>query len=992
MKKKIIIIGIVILLLLGVSYAWINYYQEGTNKKVLGSNLYLYLNETSNNVLLQNVYPLSVSEAREETDNTISFSVEGKNTSSEDIFYEIKLAYGTEDDNLVRLNDKDLRFDLVEITEENNEEVETYLLEAASFSTINNRRIWVGTVDGNTSSEIVKNYKLRVWLSDDILISDTDPNRDYCATDNCVQGERAFKDHYASVKVAVYGDMVEKDLNSLYYAIKTDTNTTKFTSAHQDSIDNHGHQDIYYYTDDTNSNVLFNDTCWQIVRTTDTGGVKLLYNGEVENAKIFASSTTLTNSQDDIDIVSNTASYAFTYSDGWWTSGAVPNSGTGTIEFKVKEAGYYTIDYDLSTEVGGDYIYVYLDNVLIRQDSGILTDSIRLGDLTTNSVVKVTYKKNSSKKAGDDQIRFSTIKGTGDSYFIDTCDTKRSSGIGLVGAQTTSNLGGGTYKYGTTYTYTSSGFTLGGTITSVLWSDSTYESVLGKYTCANTSTSCTKLYYVQTYNSNTQAGVTSYTVGENRKYDEIGRGPFNEHYTSLSSIGYMYNNMYEYKTKNLIDTMLSTYTLKTSHKYSNSVNWNTSNNRYDLVSSATISSYANALNKYTAGNTSSYGASVRYIVAVSSSTGYYINLTNEGTHDLAYFNRAYVYGDSYVEENGQYRINNSQSFNRTDWYTIYSSVKNKYVCPGSSSLCNKEDLRYVTNTSTTTMTYFNIDVSYRFGHDVTYSNGTYTLTGTTQDVANYPITYAGNNAILKNTHYTCFNETGSNECGSEVYFVYWTDSGNIRYIELKDGKTKDDALYEMINYKGGNASKPDADINKYDSAIKQMIDHWYEHTSLTNKTNKLEDTIFCNDRTIYSNNLRSWDLSKTTHGTYTLYFVYTGGTGSSALTCTNVNDQFSTKNSKAKLTYPVGLLTEQERGLMMNTTGGSYISSGLAWWTSSPYALHGAYAYNRYVNSSGGTSSTYVYSALGVRPVLSISSDAIITGGTGTYDDPYVIE
>ncbi len=37
---------------------------------------------------------------------------------------------------------------------------------------------------------------------------------------------------------------------------------------------------IYYYRGDvTNNNVLFADFCWQIVRTTETGGIKLIYNG-----------------------------------------------------------------------------------------------------------------------------------------------------------------------------------------------------------------------------------------------------------------------------------------------------------------------------------------------------------------------------------------------------------------------------------------------------------------------------------------------------------------------------------------------------------------------------------------------------------------------------------------------------------------------------------------------------------------------------------------
>ena len=114
-KKKIIFLLIVLIGLIGVSYAWFNYYQEGTNKKVLSSNLYLYLDDDTNNVLLQNVYPLSIEEARARNDNTIDFSIEGLNTSSDNIHYEIRLVYGDEDNNLERLDDEDLVFDLIEI-------------------------------------------------------------------------------------------------------------------------------------------------------------------------------------------------------------------------------------------------------------------------------------------------------------------------------------------------------------------------------------------------------------------------------------------------------------------------------------------------------------------------------------------------------------------------------------------------------------------------------------------------------------------------------------------------------------------------------------------------------------------------------------------------------------------------------------------------------------------------------------------------------------
>lgn len=43
-----------------------------------------------------------------------------------------------------------------------------------------------------------------------------------------------------------------------------------------------GKYNIYYYRGDVKNNVVYRNYCWKIIRTTETAGTKLLYNGEVE--------------------------------------------------------------------------------------------------------------------------------------------------------------------------------------------------------------------------------------------------------------------------------------------------------------------------------------------------------------------------------------------------------------------------------------------------------------------------------------------------------------------------------------------------------------------------------------------------------------------------------------------------------------------------------------------------------------------------------------
>lgn len=81
--------------------------------------------------------------------------------------------------------------------------------------------------------------------------------------------------------------------NRLYDVLKNAYRNTsyaqKYSGTHQDSIDSSlSTKNIYYWyaSNSTNAdtiqnmnNVMFANMCWKIVRTTDTGGVKLVYNG-----------------------------------------------------------------------------------------------------------------------------------------------------------------------------------------------------------------------------------------------------------------------------------------------------------------------------------------------------------------------------------------------------------------------------------------------------------------------------------------------------------------------------------------------------------------------------------------------------------------------------------------------------------------------------------------------------------------------------------------
>ena len=189
----------------------------------------------------------------------------------------------------------------------------------------------------------------------------------------------------------------------------------------------------------------------------------------------------------------------------------------------------------------------------------------------------------------------------------------------------------------------------------------------------------------------------------------------------------------------------------------------------------------------------------------------------------------------------------------------------------------------------------------------------------------------------------------------------------------------------MLNGKTQGETE-DANINKYNSAIKGLLDNWYkQNIDNQNAIKGLIDTsaVYCNDRSS-SNNYGSWNKDAANLTTY-LYFKQ--NSTNMDLRCENITDRFAVGNEKANLEYPVGLLTEPERGLMNYT----YAKTGQIYWGASPVIFGDYNAYVRVVNTSGTTDSDRTYSSRVARPVVSLRPDAEIEEGEGTYESPYVV-
>lgn len=260
-----------------------------------------------------------------------------------------------------------------------------------------------------------------------------------------------------------------------------------------------------------------------------------------------------------------------------------------------------------------------------------------------------------------------------------------------------------------------------------------------------------------------------------------------------------------------------------------------------------------------------------------------------------------------------------------------------------------------------------------FGNSFSYENGVYTLvdTSTTLDATH---------------HYTCNKTTADGTC-STIRYYYYTSGSIYYYINIKDAKGVEEALNEM-------------QTNSVNSSIKTVIDNWYksDESKMTDYTDYLEDTIWCNDRRM-NTNTNGWNPNGGSLSEYLYYAPYGRArqTYQPSLTCLK-NDAFTVKETEignGNLDYPIALLTSDEimlAGGSSSNNSSYYLYTGQDYWSASPYYFDSKYAYSFLVNSSGYLYDLHVTVTFGVRPSVSLVQGIGTERGTGTVGDPYIIK
>ena len=340
------------------------------------------------------------------------------------------------------------------------------------------------------------------------------------------------------------------------------------------------------------------------------------------------------------------------------------------------------------------------------------------------------------------------------------------------------------------------------------------------------------------------------------------------------------------------------------------------------------------------------------------------------------FSGTKAYGDGATYASSKYTLTNATTLDVTS--SNISTLVGKYTCNSSSTTGTCSSLWYIVGYSGTTIYYYSLsggttdgttlaNKDYVFGSSFTYANDTYTLSDT---VTLNSDTFITNKSNVDTHHYTCLS---SGTTCSSVYYVYYISGGTPYYITLTGGKSVNDALNEMLYAD---------DVNTKDSTIKTYIDIWYE-SNLASYEDRLEDTVFCNDRSI--SNLNGWNPNGGSTSNALYFKNYNSVT---SLVCANETDSFSMSNVKAKLKHPIGLLSSPE--MRLASYGSShYFNNGQYVWLAAPdYFINVAFVGG--VNASGWDSGV-VYGSGGVRPSVSLKPKTYFSSGDGSFTNPFVI-
>ena len=461
--------------------------------------------------------------------------------------------------------------------------------------------------------------------------------------------------------------MVNAESKYLYDVLKNESESgglaREYTGEHYDSFTEEPSHKIYHWYAENDeegnqviekNNVIFANHCWQMIRTTDTGGVKLIYNGEVNENKCL----------DD----------------------RPSHVGYKTSEIQNMSGSYW---------YGDDFEFDSESNTFELKGTKI---ELIWNDSNKEKLVGKYTCKSQDKNGKCAELYFVTkYSDNQNAYIITLSSNIHYSQIGKLAFNEERNsetyLG---YKYGKVYPIKSkiiSGYNFNALEVRSISTDYWYGTSVSKINNSNTYTMYNK-FKIQNSNDYSRLVGTYTFFNSNQNYQGS-----NAYYI----VAIDYNNMYYYEldksTKpNLFEPDSYTY----GDNYTLSDNGNiTINNPNTIYRKDYYINYQNLKNKYLCIND--------LFTSSPCKTVYYIYETNKSYFSAQKLSDIYKFSNNYTYENGKYKLHGNiiELKETTSPNSLDLLDKNRYTCLNNETEC--ETLSYVVGSRDSSLYYVELD-------------------------------------------------------------------------------------------------------------------------------------------------------------------------------------------------------------------------------------------------------------------------------------------
>ena len=382
-----------------------------------------------------------------------------------------------------------------------------------------------------------------------------------------------------------------------------------------------------------------------------------------------------------------------------------------------------------------------------------------------------------------------------------------------------------------------------------------------------------------------------------------------------------------------------------------------------------------------------------------------------------------TYGTGY-EANGT-KFNLTGTAVTSDTYAnSYSSLVGKYLPYSSISSSGSKTAGTMKTTTNLSSVYYVVSAtqeSFTYKKITSNKNTTEALLASTED--DYGTSYYFRGAVKNNYVQfanTCWrivritgdgsvklvlhndNTTGAaNPCSSannSTNAAFARYSGTT-YTSAFNEKYDDNAYVGFMYGTAGASDYASTHANTNKSTILTNLETWYTN-NLKTYADTIADTVWCNDKTNITDTTFDpwgWTPNGYGYGTNVTYYGATQRLVSTSGSAGGTGPSLKCNGELSKITSKVGLITADELAFagyaynIRNTV--TYLQENATsdyWWSLSPGFFNGYFAHVWYVRS-GYLNNGYVNNDYGVRPVISLISSTTISGGSGTSEDPYII-